>query len=163
MKKFIYQAGIDRCILFGSLPVVAIAQPSLRLLPLLYQNTIATEDGDQTEIIIRQKGDKDTKSPWKSKTVNILSMENLWKNSTIRILSLKKEILMEIMMFPEYDLFPSPFRENPWNDDRDGKRSEQIMTKWQRKVQKSIQIRMNSAFLGVSSRKLKKEEPPYWK
>ena len=37
-----------------------------------------------------------------------------------------------------------------------GRSGASIEMKWQGKVQKSIQIRMNSAFLGVSSRKAEK-------
>jgi serine protease Do len=55
-----------------------------------------------------------------------------------------------------YGLYsPSPFRINPWNEDR-MERDQQNRDEMARRVQKSIQIRMNSAFLGVSSRKAEK-------
>ena len=50
---------------------------------------------------------------------------------------------------------PSPFRVNPWDDDR-MERDRANRDEMARRVQKSIQIRMNSAFLGVSSRKAEK-------
>ena len=50
---------------------------------------------------------------------------------------------------------PSPFRINAWDDER-MERDMANKDEMARRIQKSIQIRMNSAFLGVSSRKAEK-------
>jgi serine protease Do len=65
----------------------------------------------------------------------------------------KREIANDYEVNGSYS--PSPFRINPWNEDR-LERDQQNRNEMARRVQKSIQIRMNSAFLGVSSRKAEK-------
>ncbi|HEY2648328.1 MAG TPA: PDZ domain-containing protein [Puia sp.] len=117
-------------------------------------NTVTIENGDQSEIIIRQKGDKDAKITLEIKNGEyFINGKPLEKFDDQNVIVEKREISGDRDVNGIYS--PSPFRMNPWDDERverDMKNKDEMA----RKIQKSIQIRMNSAFLGVSSRKAEK-------
>ena len=64
MKKFIYKAVLMGvfCVAFGQLTIAQpAAPPPPPASPAIVPDAVMTEDGVQTEIVIRQKGDKDAK------------------------------------------------------------------------------------------------------
>jgi serine protease Do len=109
------------------------------------------EKPERTEIIIHQKGDKDTKLTLEIKNgdyyINGKPLEKFDDENVV----VEKRNLDDI----DINIPQSAFRVNPLNEERMERvqRSNEDMA---RKLQKSIQIRMNSAFLGVSSKKAEK-------
>jgi hypothetical protein len=61
------------------------------------EKTIVINKGDQTEIVIRQKGNKDSKLTLEIKNGDFLLTVNHWKNSMMRISSLKKGKLVKMI------------------------------------------------------------------
>lgn len=155
MKKFIYKAllmGVF-CLAFGQL---TIAQPAVPppppASPAIVPDAVMTEDGVQTEIVIRQKGDKDAKL-----TLEIKNGDFFINGKPLEKFD-DQNIIVEKRKFDEnsdltYSL--SPFREPRIINDGMMERNLENMDR-QRNLQKSILIRMNSPFLGVSSRKAEK-------
>jgi serine protease Do len=150
MKKFLYQmAPIG--VLCMAIALYTEAQPAPP--PVAPAPKAATIDnGDQSEIIIRQKGDKDTKI-----TLEIKNGEYFINGKPLEKFDDQNVIVEKRETTGDHDVIfsPSPFRVNPWDDDR-MERDRANRDEMARRVQKSIQIRMNSAFLGVSSRKAEK-------
>jgi len=152
MKKFICRLA-PMGVLCMAVFVYAEAQPPappVKPTP----KTVTIDDGDQSEIIIRQKGDKDTKITLEIKNGEyFINGKPLEKFDDQNVIVEKRDIAGDHDFEGIYT--PSPFRINPWNEDR-VERDQQNRDEMARRVQKSIQIRMNSAFLGVSSRKSEK-------
>jgi serine protease Do len=116
--------------------------------------TVTIDDGDKSEIIIRQKGDKDTKITLEIKNGEyFINGKPLEKFDDQNVIVEKREINGDRDAYGLYS--PSPFRINPWDEDR-MERDQRNKDEMAGRMQKSIQIRMNSAFLGVSSRKAEK-------
>jgi serine protease Do len=152
MKKFLYQAAP-----VGLMCMAAVlntnaqpATPPVAPAP----KTVTIDNGDQSEIIIRQKGDKDTKITLEIKNGEyFINGKPLEKFDDQNVIVEKREIAGDNEVNGMYS--PSPFRINPWDEDR-LERDQKNRDEMARRIQKSIQIRMNSAFLGVSSRKAEK-------
>jgi serine protease Do len=153
MKKFLYHAA-PIAVLCMALIQDSKAQPTAPPPPPVgpTPQTVTIDNGDQSEIIIRQKGDKDTKITLEIKKGEyFINGKPLEKFDDDNVIVEKREISGD-----HDDLYsPSPFRVNPWDDDR-FERDQKNKADIDRRIQKSIQIRMNSAFLGVSSRKAEK-------
>ena len=164
MKNFIYKATTIGaiCIGFGQ---IIMAQPSVAPVPPATKSDL-NEKGDQTEIIIRQKGDKDAKITLEIKNGKyFINGKPLEKFDDQNIVVEKREMDDDVENVPNIIYPPSPFRVNPWDQEKmqkdlEGANREQERAfrelndeDMQRKIRKSIQFRMNTAFLGVSSRK----------
>jgi serine protease Do len=156
MKKFIFRTSSIGfiCLVFGQL---TIAQSAIAPAPPVPPAPKADGPGkgDQTEIVIRQKGDKNTKLTLEIKNGDyFINGKPLEKFDDENVIVEKREIDENIVVMPDMVYSPSPFRVNPWDEER--MERELGNADRQRKIQKSIQIRMNAAFLGVSSRKAEK-------
>jgi serine protease Do len=150
MKKFLYQMA-PVGVLCLAIALNTKAQPAP---PPPAPKTVTIDNGDQSEIIIRQKGDKDTKITLEIKNGEyFINGKPLEKFDDQNVIVEKREFSGDNDMNGIYS--PSPFRINPWDEDR-MERDQRSKDEMSRRVQKSIQIRMNSAFLGVSSRKAEK-------
>ena len=129
----------------------AVPPPPPRPAPSVDNN----ENGDQTEIVIRQKGDKDTKLTLEIKNGDFfINGKPLDKFDDQNISIEKRKLDENISGWPEIAYSRSPFRENRMNEEMQERNLENMER--QKSLQKSILIRMNSAFLGVSSRKAEK-------
>src|ERR1700759_2380506 len=152
MKKFLFQVA-PIGVLCLSVALNTKAQPAPPP-PAPTPKTFTIDNDDQSEIIIRQKGDKDTKITLEIKNGEyFINGKPLEKFDDQNIIVEKREISGDNDMNGIYS--PSPFRINPWDEDR-MERDQRNKDEMTRRVQKSIQIKMNSAFLGVSSRKAEK-------
>jgi serine protease Do len=152
MKKFLYKVA-PVCVLCLAVALHTGAQP-VAPPPPPPAKAVIVDDGDHSEIIIRQKGDKDTKITLEIKNGEyFINGKPLEKFDDQNVIVEKREISGDDDMNGIYS--PSPFRINPWDEDRVD-RDQRNKDEMARRVQKSIQIRMNSAFLGVSSRKAEK-------
>ena len=160
MRKFIYQAasfGIV-CMAIGQLTIAQTAVPPKP--PDTKKEII--EKVDLTEIVIRQKGDKDAKLTLEIKNGNyFINGKPLEKYDDQNIIVEKREVGADIIEIPEMAFSPSPFREREWDDETRGYRNEDMERQlygrdMQRRIEKSIHIGMNAAYLGVSSRKSEK-------
>lgn len=139
------------CLTFSQMMV---AQPAVPPPPPPPKADI-NENGDQTEIIIRQKGDKDTKLTLEIKNGDyFINGKPLDKFDDQNIIIEKRKLDENISGWPEIAYSQSPFRENRMNEEMLERNLENLER--QKSLQKSIQIRLNSAFLGVSSRKAEK-------
>jgi serine protease Do len=153
MKKFFCKAASVGAICMA-MSQITMAQPAVPPVPPTSKMEMI-EKGDQSEIIIRQKGDKDTKLTLEIKNGEyFINGKPLEKFDDQNIIVEKREIDDDLVTGPGL-YSPSPFRVNPGNEDR-MERDQLNKEDMARRVQKSIQIRMNSAFLGVSSRKAEK-------
>jgi serine protease Do len=171
MKKFIYQT-----LFLGAVCMVVtqmtIAQTVITPAPP-DAKTVIINKGDQTEIVIRQKGGKDAKLTLEIKNGDFfINGKPLEKFDDENIVIEKRELGENDMELPLIAFAPSPFREHEMEDaaraysDDAARRSEDLVRRseeiarrnedMQRKIEKSIKIKMNSAFLGVSSRKAEK-------
>jgi serine protease Do len=153
MKKIFYRATSISAFM------IAMGQLILAQAPVPPKPPVAktenAEKADQSEIIIRQKGDKDSKITLEIKNGEyFINGKPLEKYDDENIIVEKRETDGDDEGPGLYA--PSPFRVNPWSEDR-VERNELNRDEQARRVQKSIQIRMNSAFLGVSSRKAEKD------
>ncbi len=164
MKKFIYQAASvgALCLVIGyqTLAQTAVAPPPPP--PPPPAKPANPDKTEQKEIIIKQKGDKDTKI-----TVEIKNGD-LFINGKPADKFDDKDIIIErkmqdedVLDVPELTYAPSPFREHEFdNAARTYQRAEMDAQRnnmeAQRKMLKSIRVRMNEAFLGVSSKKTDK-------
>ncbi|HET7001651.1 MAG TPA: PDZ domain-containing protein [Puia sp.] len=151
MKKFLYQAAS-----VGLLCMVGVLNTNAQPAPppaAPVPKTATIDNGDQSEIIIRQKGDKDTKITLEIKNGEyFINGKPLEKFDDQNVIVEKREISGD----NDINIYsPSPFRINPWDEDRMD-RDQRNKDEMARRIQKSVQIRMNSAFLGVSSRKSEK-------
>ena len=153
MKKFTYQV-VTLCVLCLALGQLTMAQPA----PPPKAPTPATDmtdKGDQQEIIIRQKGAKDAKITLEIKNGEyFINGKPLEKFDDQNIIVERRDADVNVIEIPDIVYSPSPFREEMWNKQR----AERALSNadMQRRMQKSIQVRMNAAFLGVSSRKAEK-------
>ncbi len=169
MKKCIYQAlPISAfCLAIGQLAMaqaaVAPAPPPRPAAPVTNAPVIKSDEPviktDQKEIIIRQKGDKDTKITLEIKNGDyFINGKPLEKFDDNNVIIEKRDADDEDAVVMSYS--PSPFRVNPWNEDRMEKmeqeravmEQERAVRDMKRNIQKSIKIKMNTAFLGISSR-----------
>ena len=153
MKKLFYKtSSISACIIAaGQLVMAQVPVPPNP--PVM--KTDQGEKTDQSEIIIRQKGDKDSKITLEIKNGEyFINGKPLEKYDDENVIVEKRE--MDIENDGPGLYAPSPFRVNPWSEDR-VERDELNRDEQARRIQKSIQIRMNAAFLGVSSRKAEKD------
>jgi serine protease Do len=167
MKTFMYKLA-PLGILCISLGQGAMAQPDKQPIPPKSPDAkeISPERGDQTEIIIRQKGDKDSKLTLEIKNgeyfINGKPLDKFEDgNIVIERREMKEDMDMDMDLAPNISDGPSPFRMNPGDQERMQRDIEKMQrdlnnVEMQKRIQKSIQIRMNSAFLGVSSRKAEK-------
>jgi serine protease Do len=160
MKKFIYQAAK-----MGALCLALTCQTFAQAVvsPPPPAKSGSPDKLDQKEIIIRQKGNKDTKITVEIKNGDLLiNGKPADKFDDKDIVIEKRDIDNdEIIEIPELSYSPSPFRDRELEDATRSYERAQMdrqlfnMDK-QRKIQKSIKIRMNEAFLGVSSKKTDK-------
>jgi serine protease Do len=110
---------------------------------------------DPKEIIIRQKGDKDAKIVLEIKNGEyFINGKPLEKFDDQNIVVEKKDLDDDEVSL---SFSPSPFRVNPYNEDkmRDLERDMRNQ-ELQKNIQKAMKVKMNVAFLGVSSRKAEK-------
>ena len=115
MKKFIYRTAPMAVICMAVVLFTTCCKPcsaTQRLPP----KTITTDNGDQSEIIIRQKGDKDTKITLEIKNGEyFINGKPLEKFDDQNVIVEKREIDGDHDAYGLYS--PSPFRMNPWNDE----------------------------------------------
>jgi serine protease Do len=114
------------------------------------------EKGDQQEVVIRQKNDKDTKIVVEIKNGEyFINGKPLEKFDDQNVIVEKREVDDNVDLALAYS--PSPFRVNPYNEERmqDMQRDLRNQT-IQNEAHKSMNMKMNSAYLGVSSRKAEK-------
>src|SRR5260221_988044 len=167
MNKFIYQtASLGVLCLAISYQTLAqtVTAPAPGPPPPPVVKAISPDKSDQKEIIIRQKGDKDTKITLEIKNGDLfINGKPADKFDDKDIIIEKRDISDdEVIDIPELSYTPSPFREHEWEDaarvyqrsELDGQRRNLDA---QRKMMKSVRVRMNEAFLGVSSKKTDKE------
>jgi serine protease Do len=161
MKKIIYQAAAMGvlCLAF-SYPVFAQAVVTPPPPPAKQGSA---DKSEQKEIIIRQKGDKDTKITVEIKNGDLLiNGKPADKFDDKDIIIEKRDIDNDdIIEIPELSYSPSPFREREWEDAGRAYERAQLDRQLndlgrQRNIEKSIKVRMNEAFLGVSSKKTDK-------
>ena len=110
-------------------------------------------DKGQTEIVIKQKGDKDAKIVLEIKNGEyFINGKPLDKYDDHNIEVEKRDADRDVEVFRSYG--NSPYRSYSYRDDQqDMARGQRDM---QKRMQKSIRIKMNTAFLGVSSKKSEK-------
>jgi serine protease Do len=149
MKNFIYRALSTGaiCLVLGQMTMAQAPAP-----PPPAPRAEIVEDGNQTEIVIRQKGDKDTKLTLEIKNGDFFINGKPLEKFDDQNIIVEKRKLDEDMAQDVYSV--SPFRENTFNEDMVQRNLENLDR--QKRMEKSIQIRINSAFLGVSSRKAEK-------
>ena len=116
MKKFIYQATVigALCLAFSySAPAQAKSSPTPPA-----AKPVSPDKSEQKEIIIRQKGDKDTKITVEIKNGDLLiNGKPADKFDDKDIIIEKRDIDGdEIIEIPELSYSPSPFREREWED-----------------------------------------------
>jgi serine protease Do len=156
MKKFIYQVAFT-CFLSLVFGQLIQAQPAVVPPPPVPPKDM-NDKSEQKEIVIRQKGGKDAKITLEIKNGEcFINGKPLEKFDDQNIIIEKRDVDEDIVAIPDIVYSPSPFREE-WNNERALKNVERAMgnADRQRRIQKSIEIRMNSAFLGVSSKKSEK-------
>ncbi len=151
MKKFFMQAtalGVA-CL---TMVQFSIAQaPKAPVAPVAPKEE-KNENENHTEVVIRQNGDKDTKIILEIKDGNFfLNGKPLEKFDDQNIVVEKREINEDIDIDPQVMMLP-------YMRDRSEELSRQKIMRddMQRRMEKNIQIRMNSAFLGVSSKRAEK-------
>jgi serine protease Do len=110
-----------------------------------------SEKGDQTEIVIRQNGDKDTKLTLEIKNGDVfIDGKPIDKFVDQNIIVEKRKI------DDDADIYTlSPFREDGRNQEY-LQRSLENLDRQNKYLNNSVQVRINAAFLGVSSRKAEK-------
>ncbi len=156
MKKFIYKAlfmGVF-CLALGQLTIAQPAVPPPPV-PTIVPDQVMTEDGVQTEIVIRQKGDKDAKLTLEIKNGDFFINGKPLEKFDDQNIIIEKRKFDENSDLANMTYSLSPFREPRIINDEMMERNLENMDR-QRNLQKSIKIRMNAAFLGVSSRKAEK-------
>ncbi len=165
MKKFIYQAAsvgaLCLAISYQTL-AQAVVSPAPPAPPVPKQ--VSPDKADQKEIIIRQKGDKDTKITVEIKNGDLFINGKPADKFDDKDIIVEKRDLDEgdVIDVPELSYTPSPFREREWEDAARGYQKAEIDAQRrnmdaQRKMLKSIRVRVNEAFLGVSSKKTDKQ------
>jgi len=177
MKKCIYQT-ISAGIFLLAFAQMAIGQavvpppppPGIPPAAPPVPKTIIIDKNDQKEIIIRQKNDKDTKITLEIKNGDFfINGKPLEKFDDQNVIVEKRDIADEDEAVIAYS--QSPFRNNEWNDEKmermqrelgnqDLIRRQEDMARnqadLQRSIQRTMKVRMNAAFLGVSSKKTDK-------
>ena len=168
MKK-IFRQGIYIAMLIAGFSISGLAQkadgptPPPPPKPVVANADDRVEIPEQSEIVIRQKGDKEAKL-----TINKLTIEikdgNVFVDGKPLDQYDNKDIVIEkrnvdIDIAPGFAYGISPFRADEF--DEASKSADMAMKMnsemdMQRRVNKSIDIRMNAAFLGVSSKKSEK-------
>lgn len=139
---------------FGQLTMAQTAVPPPPPAPAIVRDPVITEDRGQTEIVIKQKGDKDTKLTLEIKNGDFfINGKPLEKFDDQNIVVEKRKL--DENEWPDLAYSRSPFRENQMDQEMQLRNLERDLNR-QKILQKSIEIRMNSAFLGVSSRKAEK-------
>jgi serine protease Do len=153
MKKLIYKAVSmgALCVFFSQL---MMAQPAVPPPPPPTPRADINENGGQTEIVIRQKGDKDAKVILEIKNGDFFINGKPLEKFDDQNIIIEKRKFDENTDWPEIAYSRSPFRENRMNEEMQERNLGNMER--QKSLQKSILIRMNSAFLGVSSRKAEK-------
>jgi serine protease Do len=162
MKKFIYQAVLMGIVClavnYKTMAQTVVTPPPP---PAPGVKSANPDKSEQKEIIIRQKGDKDTKITVEIKNGDLLingkpadKFDN--KDIIIEQRDLNEENVIDI---PELSYAPSPFREREYDNGARAYQREMQRNNLdaQRKMLNSIRIRINEAFLGVSSKKTDKE------
>ena len=166
MKKLI-QGLFGIIILCLTISGRANAQPAPT--PVAPKPPVNALDGDPSEIVIRQKSDKDIKLNIEIKGGEVfINDKPLDKYDDKDIIILKKNVDED---GPALSYGPSRFREGFDIDKQDAEDMRRSQQAWdqaakinaedinrsqrdiQRQIQKTISLRMNAAFLGVSSRK----------
>jgi serine protease Do len=111
------------------------------------------DSGDnQSAIIIRKKGDKDSKM-----TIEIRNGDFFVNGKPLEKFDDKNIEIEKIPGDePEFGIATSPFRGNPWNQERFQRDLNSRMNDAQRRMHDIRIYRSNEAFLGVSSRKAEK-------
>jgi serine protease Do len=163
MKKFMYQTVLMG-ILCLAVNYTTIAQAQSAPPPPPPPPGVKSANPDKTdqkEIIIRQKGDKDTKITVEIKNGDLLINGKPADKFDDKDIIIEKRDLNddEVLNIPELSYAPSPFREREYDDAARAYQREMQRSNLdaQRKMLKSIRVRMNEAFLGVSSKKTDKE------
>lgn len=112
------------------------------------------EKDDNTEIVIRQTGDKDTKLTLEIKNGDFFINGKPLEKFDDQNIVIEKRKLDEDMVDGRDAYSLSPFRDNSMNDEMLQRSLENVDR--QKRMENSIRIRISSAFLGVSSRKAEK-------
>jgi serine protease Do len=150
MKQHMYKiAGIGAiCLAFGLRGISQDAKPDPPPPPPVV--TSPDSDNQQTEIIIRQKGDKDSKVTIETRNGDFyVNGKPLGKFEDENLEIEKRDVNPDDMAFRIYS---SPFRGNSWDQQRFNQDLQNKLRGMQWKMQDG-QFNSNAAFLGVASRK----------
>lgn len=167
MKRFIYPALLTGAICLTAVYQVMSQAPVPLVPPVVKAERV--EKAEQKEIVIRQKGDKDTKLTLEIKNGDLfINGKPVDKFDDKNIVVEQRDVEENILEVPEIAVGPSPFRMHRGDEERmeweknkmEWEKNSRDMQNMQRDVQrnirKSLQIRMNEAFLGISSRRAEK-------
>jgi serine protease Do len=157
MKKRVYPI-FAFCFLFLTGSQIGMAQHATSPAPPPppASGSEAVVKSDQKEIIIRQKGDKDSKIVLEIKNGEyFINGKPLEKFDDQNIVVEKRDLDEDGELSLSFS--PSPFRVNPYNEERMQETERDLRgQEFQNDVQKAIKVKMNMAFLGVSSHRTEK-------
>jgi serine protease Do len=155
MKNFIYRALSTGaiCLVLGQMAIAQAPAPPPPPPPPVPKAAIIEKD-DNTEIVIRQTGDKDAKITLEIKNGDFFINGKPLEKFDDQNIVIEKRKLDEDNVEGQDAFALSPFREDRMNEDMLQRNLENRDR--QKRMENSIQVRINSAFLGVSSRKAEK-------
>src|SRR6185437_6862645 len=152
MKQILYKiAGIGAiCFAFAIRGIAQDADPVPPPPPMPPTESSVDSNDNQTEIIIRPKGDKDSKV-----TIEIRNGEFFVNGKPLekfddQNIEIEKRIVRD---GPFFGMTTSPFRGNAWDQERFQQDLNRRMGDVNRRMRDIEMYRSNEAFLGVSSRK----------
>jgi serine protease Do len=157
MEKFNFRTGAIGVICLVICQVALAQAPTPAPPPPPVAKGDVSEKGDQTEIVIRQNGDKDAKFTFEIKNGDIFIDGKPIDKFVDQNIVIEKRKMDEDAAALAYSI--SPFREDNMNYGRNQEmldRSLENLDRQKRFMDRSVQIKINSAFLGVSSKKAEK-------
>ena len=155
MKQNMYKiAGVAAiCLAFSFSGIAQEAESVTPVPPVPPLEGQLDSGGNQSELIIRQKGDKDSKVTIEIRNGDYYINGEPLEKFNDQNLEIEKRNMDE--EGPMVRAFVSPFRDNLWNQERVQREIDRAlsMQDMQRKSREMYRYKSNAAFLGVSSRK----------